>query len=254
MVCGLGGGTGGGLGSLLAAKIRERHPSATINVLAVWEPNGVPTAPYNHLLSLRAFHGTATSVVLLDQTAIGGTKDDNYRKANARIARAFEVASRPLRLGDAPVTASNLFAPLLEAKTPRIFGLHAATRGRASGSLLSATASLSGYALSEGQLNAASVVMPSKRRLDVDTLKSATGWPWSDDPPAAVHAPTGNDGAVAWVAHSDLAVPLQTGIASFESLFRRNAFVDHYTNEGVETDDFQAALRAAKRQRTRLEL
>ena len=52
----------------------------------------------------------------------------------------------------------------------------------------------------------------------------------------------------------DLAVPLQTGIASFESLFRRNAFVDHYTNEGVETDDFQAALRAAKRQRTRLEL
>lgn len=254
LVCGLGGGTGGGLGSLLAAKIREQHPSASINVLAVWEPNGVPTAPYNHLLSLHAFHGTATSVVLLDQSAIGGTTDDNYRKANARIARAFEVASRPLRLSDAPVTAADLFAPLLEAKTPRIFGLHAVDRGRTTASLLPATANLSGYALSDGQLKAASVVMPSKRHLDVDTLRSASGWPWSDNPPAAVHDPTGNDGAAAWVAHSGVAGPLQKGITAFESLFRRNAFVNHYTNEGMEPDDFQAALRATKRRHRKLKL
>jgi tubulin beta len=243
LVGGLGGGTGGGLLSLVAKRVRADHAAVKLGVVAVIDTKNPspPATAYNQCLSLNVLSAKAHLVTVIHHQSIPAPT----ATGNAQVASAFEVATRPLRRDGMGIH------DLARAAGPtNLLSLFARPKSTRVSDLTPALAALSGPRMSGGKLFGGVAVASTKANLTTAKLLKAPGFPWVAAPGSKIRLKlitSNRDGMALWAAHSGLASPLGELHQAASLLYKRKAFLHWYTGEGMDEMELQRGISHTKK-------
>uniref|UniRef100_A0A336LVT1 Tubulin beta chain n=1 Tax=Culicoides sonorensis TaxID=179676 RepID=A0A336LVT1_CULSO len=281
LVHSIGGGTGAGMGSLLARKLKDEYGSSIINTFSVVpspKVSEVVVEPYSAILSLNELISSSDETVCLDNEALHDiaqkyvTSDcPKYSDLNHLIAHAMSGITtcfrfpgqlntdlRKLKTNMIPFEKLHFFIPAIAPIPPHVFKRSCGNKTGKSISDITMQLFNPDYHMCQCDhrtgtyLTAAAIFRGRFSTKDIDEqmvrIQECPGnqfasWIPNNIKTAICNVPPPSvDMSATFLANSTaINVMLRRVLKQFDSMFDRKAYLHWYKGEGMDADEFQEA-------------